>query len=317
MKSIFLSHNRNDKPFVRRIGKYLSTYGVKCWIDEAEIKIGESLLDKINTAINECDYFGIVLSRNSINSEWVRKELNMALQKEKKYKKLVILPILIDNTELPSSLSDKLSVSFANKNDFELNIIRLIDSLGVTEKNILDIRNQSYLWHEISHTVIINDVKGKIAKWTKETAVTPIKDDIYLWFDEEIHGSGNIEVLSTNIGSITKISEEGGVYTLTTEFDSPLPRDRIVKKLEVLAKNCFTNNKESFTWIPIGQFDSLVFKIVLPLNRPFKNEPKVYGYYGTTKLQLKNCMILFELNKFYAKITQPLAGIKYLLEWEW
>lgn len=46
MSSIFLSHNSKDKEFVRRLANRLESYGVKVWVDEAEIKVGESLIKK-------------------------------------------------------------------------------------------------------------------------------------------------------------------------------------------------------------------------------------------------------------------------------
>ena len=42
--SVFLSHNVNDKPFVRNLARDLENHGVKYWLDEAEIKGGDSLI---------------------------------------------------------------------------------------------------------------------------------------------------------------------------------------------------------------------------------------------------------------------------------
>jgi len=33
--TLFLSHNKDDTPFARRIGKNLEQHGVKVWIDES------------------------------------------------------------------------------------------------------------------------------------------------------------------------------------------------------------------------------------------------------------------------------------------
>lgn len=51
--SIFLSHNVADKPFVRRIARDLDNQGVRCWVDEAEIKVGDSLIEKIRQGIDK------------------------------------------------------------------------------------------------------------------------------------------------------------------------------------------------------------------------------------------------------------------------
>lgn len=73
MGSIFLSHNSADKPFVRKLAADLRRNGFYAWVDEAEIKLGDSLIEKIEEGIETTDFLGVVLSRNSINSEWVKR----------------------------------------------------------------------------------------------------------------------------------------------------------------------------------------------------------------------------------------------------
>ena len=50
---IFLSHTSKDKPFVRKIASILDVHGVNYWLDEAEIKVGDSLIGKIRSGIDE------------------------------------------------------------------------------------------------------------------------------------------------------------------------------------------------------------------------------------------------------------------------
>lgn len=45
--SVFLSHNHNDKPFVRKLARDLENHSVRYWLDEAEMKIGDSLIQKL------------------------------------------------------------------------------------------------------------------------------------------------------------------------------------------------------------------------------------------------------------------------------
>jgi TIR domain len=58
MSKIFLSHNHNDKPFVRELASYLRRYGIEVWVDEAEIKIGDSLIEKVGQGIKENAFVG-------------------------------------------------------------------------------------------------------------------------------------------------------------------------------------------------------------------------------------------------------------------
>ena len=43
MPSIFLSHNRKDKPFARKFADSLTNKGIYVWIDEAKLNIGNHI----------------------------------------------------------------------------------------------------------------------------------------------------------------------------------------------------------------------------------------------------------------------------------
>jgi len=137
-KKIFLSHSSKDKFFARKLADGLKSHGVDVWIDEAEIKIGDSLTEKIGKAIDTTQYFGIVLSENSVNSEWVKKELQIAIQKELSNKKVVVLPILLESVEIPFFLRDKLYADFTNPENFDSEFNKILEALSVkTEKRPL------------------------------------------------------------------------------------------------------------------------------------------------------------------------------------
>lgn len=116
MASIFLSHSHKDKYYARRLGKYLSNRGIKVWIDEAELDIGESLTEKIAAAIDEVDFVGVILTKNSVASNWVKKEVSLAMTREINHKKVIILPILHGSCEVPKSLKDKIYADLRNPN---------------------------------------------------------------------------------------------------------------------------------------------------------------------------------------------------------
>ncbi|MBQ9556038.1 MAG: TIR domain-containing protein [Muribaculaceae bacterium] len=93
---IFISYSRNDKdivlPLIKEIDDLLNT---ECWIDLNDISIGSFFDDDIRQAIEDCEMVLFMLSDNSINSDWTRKEIIYA-QNEKKR----IIPIVIDGKGL-------------------------------------------------------------------------------------------------------------------------------------------------------------------------------------------------------------------------
>lgn len=127
--SIFLSHNVRDKLFVRRLAEDLSLAGVTVWLDEAEIKLGDSLLSKVEEGILGSDYLGIVLSPNSVGSEWVQRELQMALSEEIKGKKVKVLTLLLADCQMPGFLSDKLYADFRDEAGYAMAFSKLAERL--------------------------------------------------------------------------------------------------------------------------------------------------------------------------------------------
>ena len=92
----------------------LKDYGIQVWFDEFEIKVGDSITGKINDALKENDFLGIVLSPDSVSSEWVKKELSAALIKELEMKSVVVLPLLYKQCQIPPLISDKRYADFTS-----------------------------------------------------------------------------------------------------------------------------------------------------------------------------------------------------------
>jgi hypothetical protein len=131
MSSVFLSHSSQDKVFANKLAKDLRKKGHIVWIDEAEIKIGESLIDKIRHGIDSVDYVGAIISKASLGSEWVKKELDLASNKEIETKQVVILPILLEaGVSLPGFLKGKKYADFTDSAKYSKTLHALLDALG-------------------------------------------------------------------------------------------------------------------------------------------------------------------------------------------
>src|SRR5438067_4753769 len=99
---IFICYSNKDKEFVRGLVTRLNADGIETWFDEVEIRIGESIHQKVNDGLNKSDFFVIVLSRSSVESRWVQNELSSASNIEKYSKNGVfILPLLLEECDVP------------------------------------------------------------------------------------------------------------------------------------------------------------------------------------------------------------------------
>ncbi|RYD61351.1 MAG: toll/interleukin-1 receptor domain-containing protein, partial [Verrucomicrobiaceae bacterium] len=131
MPSVFLSHSSRDKAFARKLAERLVAAGVTVWLDEAELNVGDSLLDRISSAIETTDFVAAVISHTSVQSTWVQTELQMAMTRELADRRVRVLPILIEPCELPMYLRDKLYADFSLPDDFDAPFARLLRALGV------------------------------------------------------------------------------------------------------------------------------------------------------------------------------------------
>jgi len=90
-----------------KLAKDLKRIGVNVWFDKWEIRVGDSITWKIEEGIRENEFLGIVLSPESLSSEWVKSELGAAWSKQMKTKKIVVLPILYRECNIPLFLADR------------------------------------------------------------------------------------------------------------------------------------------------------------------------------------------------------------------
>jgi len=161
MPKVFLCHSSKDKAFARMLDSRLTEQGIKVWIDETELNIGDSLMYRISDAIEDSDFVAVILSHNSVDSNWVQVELKMAMNRELSDRRIRVLPIIIESCEIPLFLKDKLYADFRNPNSFSAPFAQLLKALGI-EKSLEDIERSASIIFEGSDEVQnhINDLQG-------------------------------------------------------------------------------------------------------------------------------------------------------------
>jgi TIR domain-containing protein len=120
---VFVSHSSKDKPFVKKLVEELRKRPLNVWVDETELKVGDSIVSKISEGLKETDYLVVVLSKASVSSRWVQEELNAALASQLAGKG-VVLPVLIEDCDVPVLLKDRLYADF--RFDFNAGLQKLL-----------------------------------------------------------------------------------------------------------------------------------------------------------------------------------------------
>ena len=96
--SCFISYNSRDEEFAKYLHDDLQNNGVRCWFAPEDLKIGDQIRPTIDRQIRLRDKLLIILSENSVKSEWVGDEAEAALEEETKSERLVLFPIRLDDT---------------------------------------------------------------------------------------------------------------------------------------------------------------------------------------------------------------------------
>lgn len=137
-KPIFISYSRADKEIVWPFSDLLADrLHANCWIDKENIEVGQDFVDSIYKGIDECNAVLFMLSDNSINSEWTRREIEYAKKKGKR-----IIPIVIDGRDLRGwALEEFGRIDFVDNNKSE-SVTKLLKNLKEWYPNI---SNEHYL----------------------------------------------------------------------------------------------------------------------------------------------------------------------------
>jgi hypothetical protein len=127
MGHVFVSYSRSDADVADRLSDRLEAAGYEVWIDREGIPGGTQWRQQIVRAIKKCDYFIILLSGDSIRSENVRKELDIADNTKKR-----ILPVDISPVAIPDEMEYQLAgvhrIDLAT--DFDTGYRKLLSALG-------------------------------------------------------------------------------------------------------------------------------------------------------------------------------------------
>src|SRR4051812_9184346 len=97
MSHIFISHASADDAFVTELRTALEGHNLPVWVDSRNLRGGAKLQPEIERAIADARQVIAVLSLQTVNSPWVRKEINHALKVEqtRKADHYRIIPLLL------------------------------------------------------------------------------------------------------------------------------------------------------------------------------------------------------------------------------
>src|SRR5437016_508109 len=127
MAMLFISHASEDKPFVRMLSADLAAKGHQVWLDEWEIKVGESIPLRIEQGLTKADFVLLVLSAKAVNSHWVEREWRAKFWDQINEDKTFILLCLVEKCDIPKLLA---GIKYANfVRGYSIGLGELLDAI--------------------------------------------------------------------------------------------------------------------------------------------------------------------------------------------
>lgn len=109
---VFISHSSKDKQFAKWLSIDLANAGHRPWLDEWEIRAGDSIPTQIGVGIEDCDFVLLLLSKTSTSSHWVEREWQAKYWKEVEENKVMVIPVLVEDCKIPTLLQTKKYADF-------------------------------------------------------------------------------------------------------------------------------------------------------------------------------------------------------------
>lgn len=96
---VFISHSSCDADRAMELCAFLESHDVKCWIAPRDIRPGTAYPNEIMRGIEECPVFLLIISDESVRSQHVNTETDIAFNSNKQ-----IIPFFINDVKLKGSM---------------------------------------------------------------------------------------------------------------------------------------------------------------------------------------------------------------------
>lgn len=129
---LFISYNHRDRAVVQGLAERLRRKGIRLWYDRWEMKPGDVLRDRIGEGIAGAKHFMVLISKSSLNSKWVKYELNSGMIEEIESGATKVIPVLgpgVSHEDLPADLRAKYCLDVRTEEGRTLATQELIDLL--------------------------------------------------------------------------------------------------------------------------------------------------------------------------------------------
>lgn len=126
----FLSYRHADRERGKMLARDLSLRGVDIWYDEWGSTVGKKVTSMLEEAVKSSGWFLIVFTRRTLESRWVRWELERARCIEQESGRPKIIPCVFEEMRLPHWVEARVFADF--RTDYRVGFTKLLECIGGT-----------------------------------------------------------------------------------------------------------------------------------------------------------------------------------------
>ncbi|MBZ0295033.1 MAG: toll/interleukin-1 receptor domain-containing protein [Anaerolineae bacterium] len=109
---VFISHSTDDSDTTQWFDENLQAEGFDTWVDVTNIPPGSTWVREIERGVRECKALVVILTKNALKSEWVEREVLLALDLRKP-----VYVALMEDLTLPIYFINRQFIDFRTKRD--------------------------------------------------------------------------------------------------------------------------------------------------------------------------------------------------------
>ena len=102
---VFLSYSSKDKAVVRPLAERLRADGLRVWLDDWEIRPGDSIPAKIENGLEHSRVLVLCMSAHAFGSDWARLEAGTFRFRDPLNKERRFIPLRLDDVPIKGSLA--------------------------------------------------------------------------------------------------------------------------------------------------------------------------------------------------------------------
>lgn len=156
---IFISYSHENKEFVDNLANQLVQRNVNIWLDRWELSLGDSIIDKVQEAVDGSSALLVIMSKASIASEWCKRELSSGFLRELEEKRVVVMPVLLEDCDIPLFARGKFYADF--RTNFDEGLKTVVEGIAKVTNPFLA-REKEPEFH-IDWSIDWGDINGNFA----------------------------------------------------------------------------------------------------------------------------------------------------------